>query len=563
MGSPSSGARSCAALGLFVALTLFGSVLTGCGGGSKDKEPAAGAEPQRGGSISYGLSFDIDGLNPVSNQWNSSNINVGKAIYDPIAVLNEDGLAEPYLVEAIEPNDDFTEWTITTRDGIEFHNGDPLTPRDIATHIKNIQLGPLTGFAFRSVVAVGVVDEVAKPALDAGEISPEEYDVQRRQIKVFMKEPWSSFPAFLASLQQAFVAHPAYEAGEIDEPIGTGPFKLEEFVQSDHITVTRNDSYWRKGLPYLDEIDFKIMTDPQTREQALQSGDVDMINTEARGQVVEFRQDEQMQEDYQFIGDASDGDESFVMLNTQSGPTADLEVRRALQFATDRVALNDQLYEGFFEVADAPFRSDSQWYSDPGWPKPDVEEAKELVDGWEADNGPLNIELTGLASSDELELLQTLAAQWKEAGIDTTINSIDVTAAGTTAASGNFEAFIFTFFFGADPDEHYAFWDPDPANIGDPGEISINFTRYTSDVVDEVMHGARKTSDPVERAALYADLWKEFADNVPYLWLLHVDWIVVADQSVRGLDSFTTPEDRPAAPQVWGTIFLTEAWVAG
>ena len=95
----------------------------------------------------YGLSLDIDGLNPVTNQWNASNINVGKAIYDPMVVLDTEGVAQPYLVESFEPNDDFTEWTITTRDGIEWHNGDPLTPYDIATHLKNIQLGALSGSA--------------------------------------------------------------------------------------------------------------------------------------------------------------------------------------------------------------------------------------------------------------------------------------------------------------------------------------------------------------------------------------------------------------------------------
>jgi ABC-type transport system substrate-binding protein len=552
-----------ALVGLIAVLAVFGSVLTACGGGGSDKsdEPAEGAKPQPGGTVSYGLSLDIDGLNPVTNQWNSSNINVGKAIYDPMVVLNPEGVAEPYLVESFEPNDDFTEWTITTRDGIKWHNGEPLTPYDIATHLKNIQLGLLTGFGFKSVTAVGVVDEVAKPAFEAGEISQEEYDVQRRQVKVFTDEPWSTFPSFLAALQNAYVAYPAYEAGEIEDPIGTGPFKLDEFIRSDRITVSRNDDYWREGLPYLDEIEFKIMLDPQTRSQALQSGDVDMINTEAYGQVVDFANDEQMKKDYQYIADSSDGDEANVILNTQTGPTADLDVRKALQLATDQAAINDQLYGGYFETADAPYRADSKWYRDPGWPEPDMDEAKQLVEEWEADNGPLEITFKVLSDADNLELGQALAAQWTEAGVDVEVTSVDASVAGTTLAGGDFDAFMWIFFFGADPDEHYPMWDPDEENIGGPGEISINMPRYTSDAVKDAMHGGRQTDDFEERADLYGDLWADFAENVPFLWVIHVDWLVVAEKNIHGLEEFTTPEGKPAAGHVWGTVFFTEAWV--
>lgn len=551
---------------LVAVLTLLGSILAACGSSdepsSQQVNQTAPDEPQPGGKLAYGLSLDIDGLNPINNQFNSSNINVAKAIYDPIAVINEQGVAEPYLVESIEANEDFTEWTITARDGVQFHNGDPLTAVDIATHLKNVQLGPLTSFAFEPMIAVGVVDEVARPEFEAGEITQEEYDLKSRQVVVYMEEPWSAFPALLTTLQMAFVAHPDFESGEIDDPIGTGPFVLDEYIQSDRVVVTRNDSYWRAGLPYLNEIEFRILIDPENRRQALEAGDVDMINTEGLDQVVGMNANGGFRDSFQFVDDGSDGDEVSVMLNTQSGPTADVEVRRALQLATDRAELNDALYDSFYELADGPYRSDSTWHSESGWPDPDVEAARELVEAWEADNGPLSIELTTLSSQDYLELAQALAGQWNEAGVDVSINGIGVAAAGATSVSGAWEAFIWTFFFGADPDEHYAFWDPNPENIGGPGEISINQTRYTSPVLDEAMHGGRSTSDPEERAALYGELWQDFAENVPYVWLFHVDWLVVAKKEIRGLDSFTTPEGEPAAGHVWGSVFFTEAWIA-
>jgi ABC-type transport system substrate-binding protein len=559
---PASGFRT-----ILVAILLLATALGACAkdGGESSSTTVAGEEetapePEPGGNVTFGLTNNVDSFNPVNAQYNESNHNIAKALFDPIAVLGPDGEAVPYLVESIEPNDDFTEWTITARDGINFSNGDPLTPRDLATHIKNIQLGPLTSFAMTTVNAVGVVDEIAKPAFDRGEITQEEYDVQRRQIVVIMNQPWSAFPAFLVDSQLAYVAHPDYESGEIEDPIGTGPFVLDEWVPNDHVTVVRNDSYWREGLPYLDEVTFQFLPDAVARNQALRAGDVDMMNSEALDQIVDLANDDEIKSDYNFVDDGSDGDEPTILLNTQTGPTQDVEVRRALALATDRKTLDDSLYDGYYELADTPFSSDSPWYSDPGWPDPDVDAARELVEEWEADNGPLTIQLTVLPTTDYSELAQALQEQWGRAGIDTEITTVDAPQAGTTLASGGFEAFIFIYFHGKDPDLNYALWDPDEENIGGPGELSINFTRYTSTAMSDALHGARRTGDQGERAALYADMWTDWAENVPMIFLFHVDWLLLADQDIHGLDSVTTPDGGTGVNHFWGSVSFTEVW---
>jgi ABC-type transport system substrate-binding protein len=552
--------------GLVAAMAVIAATLAGCGddSGTEDAEAVepdttAAPEPVAGGNVTFGLSLNIDGVNPMTGQWNSSNFNVAKAIYDPMAVLNPDGTVEPYLLEAIEPNEDFTEWTLTTRDGVRWHNGDPLTPQQIAQHIKNIQLGTFTSFALDTIDAVAVVDEVAKPEFEAGEMSEEDYNVARRQIVVAMSEPWSSFPAFLATGQLSLVAHPSFETGDIDEPLGTGPFVLDDLVLDSHATVVRNDDYWREGLPYLDQIDFRFLVDGVSREQALLAGDVDMMNTQSFDQVPGLAEDEQILTERRLIADGSDGDEVTLLLNTQSGALADLEARKALQLATDREALNEGLYGGYYDIADAPFREDSFWYTDPGWPDADPEEASALVAAWEEENGPMVVELTVLTSPDQVELGQALAEQWDAVGITVDLGSVDAAAAGTAVAGGGFDAFMFTYFNGADPDENFPFWDPDL--IGEPGELSINLTRYTSPTMDRVVHGARQTGDRDERAALYGELWKDFAENVPQIWLFHADWLLVAGDDIRALDSITTPEGTPAINHYWGSLYFTEAYV--
>ena len=61
--------------------------------------------------------------------------------------------------------------------------------------------------------------------------------------------------------------------------MGTGPFKLLEWVPNDHVTLVRNQHYWKQGLPYLDKVNLKVLNDPISQVTALKAGEVDMLNS--------------------------------------------------------------------------------------------------------------------------------------------------------------------------------------------------------------------------------------------------------------------------------------------
>ena len=100
---------------------------------------------------------------------------------------------------------------------------------------------------------------------------------------------WWRFPYFLTA-QAGFIASPTWLAA-VDgdpalatQPVGTGPFMVTEYLPGDRMTVVRNPDYWRTDedgnqLPYLDEIEFRVIVDSQVRREALESGDVDLIAT--------------------------------------------------------------------------------------------------------------------------------------------------------------------------------------------------------------------------------------------------------------------------------------------
>ena len=85
-----------------------------------------GGDPVAGGTLRYALEADVDGINPTSSALSSPGLMMGNAVFDTITAATKDGNFVPYLAESVEPNEDFTVWTVTLREGVTFHDGTPL-----------------------------------------------------------------------------------------------------------------------------------------------------------------------------------------------------------------------------------------------------------------------------------------------------------------------------------------------------------------------------------------------------------------------------------------------------
>jgi ABC-type transport system substrate-binding protein len=527
-----------------LAVALAGATLA-CGSDGDEQGEADGstttveAQPQQGGKVVYGLSAETDGWNVASNRWTPAGLNVARAVYDPLAAFDAAGEPQPYLAESITSNDDFTEWTITLRDGVEFHDGSPLTGEVVAANLQAVYDSALIGPSMK----------VAETIEATGPL----------EVTVTMSEPWSSFPVLIAQ-QPGFIVHPDVLSGEVTDPIGTGPFVFAEWVPDDHFTAERNEDYWRTDaagnqLPYLNEVEFRVLVEPSSREAALEAGDVDLMHTVSAEHLQQYGHDLQAPDGYDITYTPGSDDEQLISLNSQSGSTNNPNMRMALALAIDREALNDGLYEGYFELADAPYSEGSPWYSDPGWPEYDPDAAREMLDRVENKH----VTLSAGNTTSSLQLAQAVAEQWEAVGVDVDIATKDAGTLTLDIVTGEYEAVILSLFNAPDPDGDYHFWDP--TNITEPGEFSLAFTRYHNDELKAAMDAARTTNDDGERAEQYAIVWREVAENVPLIWLWHTTYVVVSRDTVHGLDAPTLPDGGEAQVVNWGSIFLTEAWV--
>ncbi len=216
-----------------------------------------------------------------------------RTFIEPLLVIDRETNLHGYLAESVEPNEDSTEFTIKVREGITFTDGTPLNADAVIDNLSR---------TFGGLLVAGATRDIAKNP--DGTVLAEKIDDYTFKIftgkngDVNQPVPWYMFPYYLAG-QPGFIASPTWLAavdGNPDlatQPVGTGPFIVQEYRPGDRMTVTKNPDYWRTDangtqLPYLDEIEFRVIVDSQVRAQALESGDVDIIATSDSNVVGQF-----------------------------------------------------------------------------------------------------------------------------------------------------------------------------------------------------------------------------------------------------------------------------------
>lgn len=498
--------------------------------------PSPGS-PTPGGGLKYGLAAETDGWDPTSNQWAGSGTTVSLAIFDRLTMLDPDGNAKPYLAQSVQTNGDFTEWTITLRPGVKFHNGQPLdaaaVKKNIDKELTSALLGPATSF----IASVEAADSTT--------------------VKVHMKEPWSTFDAAMATQAGAIAAPEMLDDPQGSRhPIGTGPFVFKDWTPDKELRVEKNSSYWRQGQPLLDSITFRVVTDNTSRTASLESGDLDAIETTDAAQVTKLlglaREGKYQAFTNEFNADVP---VQFVGLNTTRPPFDDPLARQAVVYGLDTQGLSNTLYQGLFPPADSLFPTNSPFHaSDTGYPKYDPVKAKELADQYREKHGkPLSFSVNIPALPEYRAIAETVQAQARDFGVDVTINSIEQTKLIVDALTGNFDATGFVTFGDTNTDRIFIASE----TIKPVGQLSLNFTRNDNPRLTQALNDERKSADRSARIAQWKIVQQEMAKDLSILFLVHQRAAVAFTNSVFGLAAPTFPDGSPVmlstSPLLGGT----------
>ena len=301
-------------------------------------------------------------------------------------------------------NHEYTEWTITLRQGVVFHDGSPLTA-DVVKNNLDAYRGQypartslLFQFVLSDIAAVDVVDPLT--------------------VRVTTDRPWSSFPSFLySSGRLGMVAQ-----SQLDDPdhcatdlIGTGPFRLVEWQVNDHLSLERNPDYWRTDadgnrLPYLDELEFRPVTEQQQRINGLKAGEIDAFHTSTALTIDEMRALDEA-EQVNLAESAEKAEVSFLMTNATEPPFDNQTARSAIANALLIELGNEINGKGIPRIANGPFAPGSLGYlEDTGMPRGDQARARELVEQYESETGQrLEFTITSTPEPDTLASAQFAA----------------------------------------------------------------------------------------------------------------------------------------------------------
>jgi peptide/nickel transport system substrate-binding protein len=549
--------RASRALGL-LALAVTAAGLIACQPLPSGQSPQAtdatasqGGAPRAGGTLRYGLTLPVSGIDPHIHANSELGIALS-SVYDTLVVQDKDGQFRPSLAEKWEVSADGTEYTFKLRPGVKFHDGTPFNAAAVVANLKRIS-DPATQ-SQKAVFLLGPYD--SSEALD---------DLT---VRIKLKAPYAPLLDGLGQVYLGMASPAALEEwGDQYQlhQVGTGPFKFVSYQERQELVLEKNADYaWapairkHQGPAYLDRIEFRFYSDAATRLPALISGQADVMGELPVTDAQQLSAAANAQR-FKLYPVAVPGTSVQFFQNTALPPLDDPKVRQALLYLTDRQALMKAVFGEFSPVATGPLAavtkfamgptlSAAPYLYDPAKGRALLAEA-----GWTdsdgdgvLDKGGQKLGLKGvLMSWGELPAIGAiLQSQWKAAGIQLDLEQMPYPAAleagrkGTHhlipfSNSGTDASMLATFFHGK--------------NIG-----AFNWSRVDDATVNKELDQAQATNDNPKRAELYLDVQRRVMDGAWTLPIRDQVNLNAASARVQGLE-YDAQGWWPVLYDVWVT----------
>jgi peptide/nickel transport system substrate-binding protein len=514
-------------------------------------------QPVVGGSILMGLEAETTGLRPWEDACANSCVNISRTIFDVLVEQNANGEYEGYLAESIEPNEDFTVWTLTLRSDVQFSNGVPLTAQTIVDMYAIQQTGSTSSGA---IASFGVIDVQALDDLT---------------VQYTLDSSNSAFPAALNTVPLGFVFEPAAAvadpAGFSMDPIGTGPFTMQKRDIDNETVVVRNPNYWRTDadgtqLPYLDQVTFRPIPDENTRLDALLARTVDMIEARRGGPVRDARAQSGIAL-YEFQGNGTGGG----MYNTAVPPFDDVRVRLGLNHLNDQERIIQALGASGISLPSTQwFSKDSPWWTQAAadaYPTFDFEQGKALLQEYvddpirsdgKAPGEQIDVELSCPPDPTLIAAMQVIEQVWTGSGlVDVTLTQFDQATHINNAISDQHEAHCWRWGSEADPSVALnPFLAPPEESVG-------NFPNWFDPEAYGWALEAIQTDDFETRKELYSKIMVRINEQAPVWYTGGTPTLIATDENIRGVNNWTLPSGDLGNGTPGAQTYFTEMFVAG
>ena len=498
---------------------------------------AVADEVQRGGTMVQAIQGTPRHLNPAVQSGIATG-QPGAQLFAAPLRYDENWTPQPYLAESWEVSEDGLTVTLNLVKGATFHDGQPIKSSDVAFSIKTVQENHPFKTMFAPVASVDTPDEHTA-VLNLSQPHPALLLAMSSQLLPII-------PQHVYGDGQDPKAHPQNS----ENVVGSGPFKLVEFVRDQHIILERNENFFIEGRPYLDKIVMRIIKDGSARTIAVENGEVQLSAFEANARDIK-----RMASNENLVatpdGYGAIGPLAWVAFNTKREPTSDVRVRQAIAYAVDRNFILNAIFLGTSQEARTGIHPDSPFYNPDVEPYDvDLDKANAILDeaGYARGDDGMRFKLVldyGWASIKPPA--EYLKPQLKKIGIDIEVRAApDFPTWAKRISSHDFDMTWDVVFNWGDPviGVHRTY---DSKNIKE-GVIWSNTQQYENAKIDEIMAAAGQETDPAKRKALYAEFQQILADELPLYPAYTLPYHTVTSKTVmnppRGIWATCSPLDR-------------------
>ncbi len=465
---------------------------------------AAAEDPVRGGTLVTVLGTNVRNLNSAVQSGIVTGFPGAQLFASPLR-YDEDWTPQPYLAESWEVSADGLTVTLNLVKNAKFHDGTPLTSKDVAFSVDVIK----NNHPFKSMFAP--VESVDTPDDHTAILN--------------LSKPHPALMLAMSGQLMSIIPQHIYGDVPIDEvkthvrnnenTVGSGPFKLVEYKSGEHVILERFDDFFIDGRPYLDKIVMRVIPDPAARAIAYENGELHMGAFEQLPRIINRLSKVDgltvTPEGYGAIGPLD-----WLAMNTQRGPLKDVRVRKAIAYAVDKNFIHKALMQGTSADSKTGIHPDSPFYNgDVEGYDVDLDKANALLDeaGFPM-NGDSRFSLTiDFGWPDVKPQVEYVKAALKKVGIDVSVRaSADFPTWAKRMGEMDFDMSWDTVFNWGDPviGVHRTY---DSTNIGKG--VWSNTQGYSNARVDELMAMAAVESDPAKRKEMYAEFQQIIADELP------------------------------------------------
>ena len=469
------------------------AALTVYGGTSTDDEAS--------NSVTVGISQEIDSLDPHNAAYAGTR-EVLFNLFEGLVKATSTGNVEPAVAESYVVADDAKSITFTIRDGITFHNGEPVTAEDIVYSIERYAQIQGSDSSFGDFESIEIADD--------------------QTVVISLSEPNTEF---IYELTCAIL--PAANDADVNtNPIGTGPFKFVSYTPGESLVVEKYEGYWKDNCPYLDEVTFKVVTDVTTAIYELNAGTLDIYQYLTADQVTA-------------LGDNFDileGSVNYVQgmfLNNAVEPFNNVLVRQALYYAVDRDLINEFVFGGKSRIIGTNMIPAAEFYYNADTETTytrDVEKAKELLaEAGYPDGFEFTITVPNNYAPHE-STAQIIVESLAEVGITANIELVEFTTwYSDVYVDRNYEATVVAVDGTLAPSSWFS------KNLS---TASNNFTNYSNEEFDALYETALAEIDLDQKAVYYKQLQQILADDAASIYIQDPANLLAINSALEGYEFY-------------------------